>query len=233
MAETMMDIIYITDSQLDESLAEKCRDYLAMAANGKRIISVSQKPLDFGDNICVGGIGRSALSIEKQIMEGLSASRADYVAIAEHDCIYSQEHFDFVPKDDGMFWYNKNLWVLNLGTACFSYRGRLVQSQMVCKRNLLEKATNLKTQIISTQGWPKMRPIGEPGVANIGKSLRYCKTEECTESVKAYVSSFAADSFETKIPNIDIRHGANLTGRRQGKLRRLGLAPWGVAGDIL
>jgi len=137
-------VIYITDSVLDPTIAHGCRKILARAAGDHRIISVSQDFLEFGDNLCVGRIGRSVLSMEQQIEAGLEAATSRWVAIAEHDCIYSEEHFRFRPPDDRLFWYNRNVWILRTDIQRFSYRERKIQSQMVCDRKLLLSATRMK-----------------------------------------------------------------------------------------
>ena len=64
MAETT--VIYYTDNSIDEKLMKFCQKNILEAAQGKPIISVSQKPIDFGENICVGEIGRSHLNLYKQ-----------------------------------------------------------------------------------------------------------------------------------------------------------------------
>jgi hypothetical protein len=233
VAETLMDIIYITDSKLDEHIASRCRELLPAAFNGNRIISVSQSPLDFGENICVGKIGRSSVSMEKQVLAGLNASSSDVVAIAEHDCIYSQEHFEFVPSDLSVFWYNTNLWVLQYETGVFSYRPRKVFSQLVCGRQQLIRATEDKLAMVSDSKWDSRRPIGEPGVADLEKSLQRCKTDRLKYLMKQYVTRYTSAQFTTTIPNIDIRHGGNFTGGRHGRKKTLKLEPFGYAKDLL
>ena len=54
----MKAIIHLTDNSLDEKIATLCRRVLAKEARDIPIISVSQKPIKLGKNICVGKIGR-------------------------------------------------------------------------------------------------------------------------------------------------------------------------------
>lgn len=64
------------------------------ATEGTPIIAVSQKPQDFGDvRLCIGEIGRSWLSLFKQQDIGIAAATTPIVAFAEHDVLYSAEHF--------------------------------------------------------------------------------------------------------------------------------------------
>lgn len=96
-------IIYYTDNSLDEKIASLCRDHLIVAAQGKPIISISQKPIKLGENICIGEIGRSHLSMYSQILAGVEKAQTKYVALVEHDCLYSPEHFNWIPPRDDVF----------------------------------------------------------------------------------------------------------------------------------
>jgi hypothetical protein len=75
-------ILYLTDNTLDEKIADLCKKQLLKEAGDIPIVSVSQKPMDFGKNICVGEIGRSWMSLYKQQLEGLKANKTKYVIIA-------------------------------------------------------------------------------------------------------------------------------------------------------
>jgi hypothetical protein len=80
-----LSIIFYTDNSLDEVFAKRIQKELLKAAEGKRIISVSQKPIDFARNICVGDIGRSHHSLFFQVLTGVKAAKTKYIALAEHD----------------------------------------------------------------------------------------------------------------------------------------------------
>ena len=69
----MKQIVYYTDSRLERELDERVRENILRVANGIPIISVSQKPLDFGTNICVGIKPRCYLSLYEQLLTGLEA----------------------------------------------------------------------------------------------------------------------------------------------------------------
>ena len=97
-------LIYYTDGSLEDSLAELVRNRLLRI--GLPIVSVSQEPLDFGTNVCIGKIGRSYNSIQSQILVGLCNAKTKYVALCEHDTVYPDGCFDFVPPGDGVFFYN-------------------------------------------------------------------------------------------------------------------------------
>ena len=223
----MVTIVWYTCNTLDPFLMQKCQEYLLKAAEGKRIISVSQKLLDFGDNLCVGEIGRSHISLFTQILVGAKAATTKYVALAEHDDLYSAEHFNWVPPRDDLFYYNTNHWFVKWGgvdSGAYSYQKRKVLSNLICNRELLIEAVEEKL------AWLK-------GGAMIRKGqLGACEFGVCTND-RAFVGvgkdlgkdpkNYRAKEFSTKIPNIDIRHGMNFSGGRKAKQIKYSLPPWG------
>lgn len=242
-------LLYLTDNSLEPSLALRCQELLIKVANGKRIVSVSQKPLDFGYNVCVGDIGRNGLSIDIQMLAGLEQIKTDFVAIAEHDCMYSQEHFEFIPNDYDNFYYNNNCWLVQYSNPKFPelngqysfMNNRRVQSQLVCSVELLKKATAEKIEILSAPEYKgrfkdKTR-LGEPGTNYLQRSKRVFHGQSFNklwDKIKKYITLYNAKDFNTVIPNLDIRHSNNFTGPRRGKNRTFSLAPWGrFFGEVL
>lgn len=240
-------ILYLTDDLLDPFLATRCRELLVKVSGGRPIVSVSQKPMDFGENVCVGKIGRSGRSIDMQLSAGLEKVTTKWVALAEHDCIYSAEHFNWTPPDDEHFWYNDNVWLCQYKNpkypdwdGMYSYkRLRRVQSQLICDTELLRKATIKKLAILSDPAWMARHArgrIGEPGCANYDRAMRisrYKDVRHLQAQLKEYTTVYGAHDFRTKVPNIDIRHGDNFTGPRRGNWRRFELRPWGKLEDVL
>jgi len=106
-------IIYYTANRESESLNKLVRDTLMDAADGMPIISVSQEPIDFGQNICVGDVGFTCHNSVRQVWLGAMAATTRYVALAEADCLYPQEHFRYKPHNDKNFWYDRNVWILS------------------------------------------------------------------------------------------------------------------------
>jgi len=245
MAETT--ILYLTDSALDPWLAGRCRELLLEASGALPIVSVSQEPLDFGLNICVGAIGRSGLSLERQLYEGLQRVETHWVAVAEHDCVYSREHFAWTPPDDEFFYYNDNAWLCQWHNpnhphmdGMYSYiGGRRAQSQLICNTERFRKASGEKLGILTDPAWTDRYPkryIGEPGAANPEKAMRLTRfrnMREIRKRIKEYLVGYQAKDWSTSIPNIDIRHGGNFTGPRRGRSRKYELEPWGTINQVL
>jgi len=132
-------IIYITANHISEYFAENVRTQLKKAAKDYPIISVSHKPIDLGENICVGDIGRNKINIYKQILIGAKAAKTDYVAIAEDDVLYSEDHFKCFRPEMDTFAYNMNRWSLYTWRKdrLFALKQRQTNTNLIAPRQLL------------------------------------------------------------------------------------------------
>jgi len=223
-------ILYLGVPNLDPVIKRTCLHYLQGMRNP--IVYMNQPP----------EWELSGLSMYRQIQEGLKQVKTKWVAIAEHDCVYSQEHFDFIPPDDNYFWYNLNSWFLQYKNprfpemdGMFSYMGnRRVQSQLICDADRLREVTEAQIKAVEDPAWNKVRhnkPIGEPGTIGI-KALKMT-TGDLHQWIKDYLIGYQAKDFTTTIPNIDIRHGSNLTGPRRGNKKTFVLPPWGEMSSVI
>lgn len=135
--------VYCTDHSAPDDVIDICR--IGLLEADVPIISVSQKPIDFGTNICLGGIGRSYLSLIKQIVAGTEAAETDYVAVTEHDCLYPPDYFDFIPEELDVFYYNKNQYYFmwgegGFGTCAKTKAKQYMLSQLICSKQALLEA---------------------------------------------------------------------------------------------
>lgn len=206
-------LLYYTSNRISEHFSEKILSQLRHAAGKKvPIISVTQKPMDFGENICIGDIGRSFQNIYKQVLIGAKKVNTEYVALVEDDCLYVPEHFDYRPKD--CFAYNLNRWCLHQDLRLFSYRKRPILSQCIAPTKLLIECLE-----------PRMK---------IDVPKKYCGEMGLFEK-KLGLKEYPYETFETKEPNVVVCHNKNTGGRKYiGKDAepRKDLAPWGNA-DVL
>lgn len=103
-------LLYYTDNTLEEKTRKKiANNLIKVTGNRYPIISVSQKPIKLGKNICVGEIGKSKYNAYKQILIGADEVRTKYIACIDDDTLYSKEHFEFRPDRD-TFSYQTNYW---------------------------------------------------------------------------------------------------------------------------
>jgi len=237
-------ILYITDNTLDETLAKKCREVLLREAGDIPIISISQKPIDLGTNICLGEIGRSWMSLYKQQLAGLKEAKTKYISIAEHDCLYTREHFEWMPPKDDVFYYNQNCWFVQWGgnhpelNGMYStyWEERYALSQLVCNRELYIKAIEERIYMFKN-GLKAITNAGEPGVCKeLGKVYKLAisgSSAHLSGYMERHLSKFNAETFKTINPNLDIRHKTNFTGPKRGKNRTYKLPYWGKFNEIM
>jgi hypothetical protein len=110
----MHTLLYYTASRKPEGFAQKIREELLISSGGGfPIISVSQKPLNFGKNICVGEIGASTYNVYKQILLGLREVKTKWTVCCEDDTLYSSEHLFFEPPSEDTVYYNINKWTID------------------------------------------------------------------------------------------------------------------------
>jgi hypothetical protein len=106
-------VLFYTANTEPESFAAKVRERLREVAGHLPIVSVSQKPIDLGENVCVGNRGASYHNEYQQILVGARAARTEWVIAAEADFLYPRAYFDFEPPADGPdIWRYDNVWIL-------------------------------------------------------------------------------------------------------------------------
>lgn len=240
----MNTILYLTDNSLEEELAVTCRRKLVQASREVKdlpIVAVSQRPIPLVKNVCVGEIGRSWMSLYRQLLAGLDAVETDNVVICEHDCLYTAEHLTWQPPSPDTFYYNANHWLVQWHgnhpemEGMYSYwPKRTALSQLVCSAALLRQATEEVMQLLD-MGLKVERGLhwyGEPGV--VSEQFRKAFVEatsgrptQLQAYLKDYVTKYKSEFFQTRIPNLDIRHGSNFTGPKRGNKRCYELPYWG------
>jgi len=97
-------IIYYTSNNENLDFENQVIDTLIKNSCGLPIISVSQKPMTLGENICVGDVGRSSYNQWRQLQIGAAAAKTKFIALAESDFLYPKEHFSFLPEREDVFY---------------------------------------------------------------------------------------------------------------------------------
>jgi hypothetical protein len=190
-------ILYYTCNCHRADIEQACRAQLTAARDGHGLVSVSQQPIAFGDvQIVLPNIGRSPMSMHKQILAGLEQMTMDVVFLCESDVLYHPSHFDFVPPRADTFYYNVNVWRVRYadGHAVRTAECRQV-SGCCADRVLMTEHYRKRLARILKEG--RFDPsIGyEPGAHGYPRGIDNSRTE----------------SWSSKFPNLDIRHDKNLT----------------------
>lgn len=193
-AEIPMDnrksIIYYTDNRLNLKIARTVQKQLRNIANEKGMLihSSSLKHMSFGDKNTVINEKRGYLAYFKQIVAALESSTSEYVFFCEHDVLYHPSHFDFTPPTKDKFYYNLNVWRLRYPED-FAVTWEAPQvAELCCSRELA--LDFYRKRLAEYEADPEhFDRKFEPG----GRDNNLKETWWSAE------------------PNIDIRHGDNLT----------------------
>ena len=181
-------ILYYSDNRLDPTIMRACQAQLLKCVNSHYLISVTLQPMNFGDNYIID-LERGPLTMHKQILIGLEMLDTDIVYLVEHDCLYHPSHFDFVPryKHDWVY-FNTNVWKVRYPDGHAVWTDDLQQTSGLCAyRSVLLGFYRERIKRIERVGFDGHY---EPGPKN---------------------SSLKTGNWQSKYPNLDIRHNGTLT----------------------
>ena len=190
-------IVYYTNNRLDPLIMRAAQRQILKSR--LPVVSVSLTFLDFGSNIVYRG-EPGYLTMFRQILAGLQASRADIVFFCEHDVLYHPSHFDFIPPCKDVYYYNENVYKVRYPDGkALTYLCQ--QTSGLCAyRELLLSHYRERVERVELEGYT--RAIGfEPGTHNRPERI----------------DDYKAESWMSAYPNIDIRHEYNLTPSRWRK----------------
>ena len=184
-------VVYYTDHRLPTDLAALCRDQLVRAAGDAEIVTVGlNRAPDFGRPFFTVFAERGILTMHAQILSGLMLARGDVVFLCEHDVLYSPSHFDFVPLHSDTFYYNVNVLHVRWPDGYAVAWDDCQQVSGLCAgRELLLDYYSKRIAQIEREGFNRHY---EPGL-------------------KQTVGGQRVENWKSEMPNLDIRHGNNLT----------------------
>ena len=208
-------IIFYTDNQLKIKIAHRVQNQLRKISAEKHIpiVSASLKPMPhFGSkNIFFPHLKRGYLTMSKQILEALENSTAEIIFFTEHDVYYSEKHFDFIPPHKDVFYYNVNVW-----------RTRLEDGHSVKTNNCRQLSGLCAYRDLLLEHYKKRVKMLEDAQSTMSdkefsKYVRGLGFEPGTHNRATRVDDYKSEAYESKVPNIDIRHEGTLTPSRWNK----------------
>lgn len=122
MKKIQATIIYYTSNREDPEFEKRVQENLLKVSGGLPIISVSQKPINLGTNICVGDVGVSGFNMFRQVQIALEAAKTPFVLSAEADCLYPPDYFKFIPPRLDACYRDSNLYVMPDRRNFFFYK---------------------------------------------------------------------------------------------------------------
>jgi hypothetical protein len=184
--ENRKGIIFYTDNQLTLKIASRVQKQLKKI--GLPIISSSLKPMAFGDKNVVIDEPRGYRAYFKQIIEALKTSTAEFVFFCEHDVLYHPSHFEFTPPTKDKFYYNQNVWRLRYPEDFAVTWDANQVAELVCDR------------LFALDWYTKKFAEYEADPEHFDRRFEPGSRDPNKYGV-----------WRSKEPNIDIRHGENLT----------------------
>jgi len=193
-------LVYYTNNAPDEKIFLACQAQLnrCMQIHKFPIISVSQKPINFGQNF-VMDLPSSTLSMFTQILKGLKECKTDIIFLIEHDVLYSPTHFEFTPERGDHFYYNRNEWRVSSITGKAVYYQHNDVSQLCAQRELLLEHYSRVVSYAQKVGFSHRFGFSPPKGLPKDKQIGYTAT------------------FMSNKPNLDIRHPKAHTPTRMEK----------------
>lgn len=140
---------------------------------------------------------RGYLTMFRQILAGLEALETDIAFLCEHDVLYHPSHFEFTPPYEDAYYYNLNWWKVDATTGrALTYEAK--QTAFLCAhRALLIEHYRKRIARVDAEGFSRKMGF-EPGSHH---------RPERVDDVRSEI-------WRSAVPNIDIRHGHNLTESR-------------------
>lgn len=93
-------VIYYSSNREDPAFEGRIRQHHLSVMGDLPVISVTQKPIDFGHNICVGDVGVSGQNALRQYQIGCELATTKCVCAAESDMLYPADYFAYRPPTD-------------------------------------------------------------------------------------------------------------------------------------
>lgn len=179
--------VWYTDGRLDAHLLNTCRAHLKTARGNLPVAEVWRPEAE----------PRGPLAMFRQILRGLEALDTDFAFLTEHDVLYAPEHFEFRPPRRDTYYYNVHTWKVDVETGRAVTYLTQQTSGLCADRQLL--ITHYRERIRRCEAEGFTRAMGfEPG--SHGRAER--------------VDDVPSAIWRAPVPNIDLRHGTNLTESR-------------------
>lgn len=187
-------VIYYTSNRENPIFEKRIMKSLRHSSRPAPIISVSQKPVDFGENICVGDVGRSAQNAWRQLLIGCEAAKTRFVCSAESDFLYPKEYFRFVPPTDDAIYTGSPVYIVYAARNKSHWYLRMRISEAVSVANREYFIEVLKEQLSKK---PKWRPSLELKVEDAKRKGVHLPDLFTGYNIKKFKMKIPAVTFKT------------------------------------
>lgn len=208
-------VIYYTSNREKPAFEAKIRLALLNVIGSTPLISVSQQPMDFGTNICVGDVGQSGANAIRQFQIGAMAAHTRYVCSAESDFLYAPERFVFCPEREDVFYGLTNWYVLFFSQsrgARFVKKFNRPLGPITCGRDLLIRSVDLHLERFGSPWSTDTTPRDLPNFYALAPRLRRLTTVIPSVSFKTDENMHAATANAHRHPLYDIPYWGSAQG---------------------
>lgn len=218
-------VVYYTANHVPVTWETFILSELLVSIDDLPLITVSQKPMRYGNNLCVGDIGRSHLNIYRQMLIGAEEARTEYVAFVEDDILYPPCHFKFRPSGHDVAAYDMFKWALYtwMKPPCFNLSAHRLTTGLIVDRAMFIDAMRERFDKYPDDDKAPLRYWAEIGRREQELGVTVRKSEE----------------FYPDTPHLVVFHeralGFENLGRRKraNPIQQESIPYWGSAADIL
>jgi len=211
-------IIYCSSNREMPEFEQRIRDNILKNCDDIPIVSVTQKPIDFGTNICVGDhIGVSGFNFFRQSLIACKAAKTKFVLSCEADCVYPPDYFQWTPPREDICYRNSNLYVMPQHRALFWKKEEgATHAQIVGREFYIQRLEHL------FQGEPEW----DVKQKNFPKEKFHQKKEDIFRLQQK-------ESYETKNPVVQIKTSQSMRHyTNSDRIDRAEIPYWGKAQDF-
>ena len=197
-------IIYYTSNRENPEFERRVQENLLKVCRGLPIISVSQKPINLGKNICIGDVGTSGFNMFRQVQIACEEAKTSFVISAEADCLYPPDYFQFIPPKLDLPYRNSNLYVMPDRRDFFFYKKEgATHAQIVGREFYLKVLKKLFKGAPKWSSQEKNFPKERCGKADIFDEILYWQTKNPVFQVKTHKGMrYYTHSDRTPIPSL-------------------------------
>jgi hypothetical protein len=164
-------VLFLTVNRVPKDWVKYHRQVLLNAIEDHELITISREEMDMPGIQLRQSEEQSHSNIYRQMLRGAKLAKTPYIAIAEDDTLYTNDHFNCYRPPLDTFAYNLNRWVaLTWGEPMFSFKIRISNCCCILPRE--EMIDALEERFAK---WPDGVPHnrnGELGFAKAEKNMK-------------------------------------------------------------
>lgn len=217
-------VLYITANLIPDSFAEYQRNVLLKSMGDAQLVSISRKPIQFGNNI-IDNEPKSTDNIFRQMFIASKIISTKYVVVAEDDTLYCPDHFTFCRPPDDAFVYNMNrLALFTWGNPkMYSWRNRVSNAALIAPTLLMREA--LEERFAK---WPN--PIPEKLAGELGRGMI---ERNLGVTVRKLIEAFSEISIVQFNHDFSSEHSQRVHTKMMGHIKAYSIPYWGEAEELV